>query len=255
MKRLFTVLFLICTILNLCFALSEGNEKLIDTQTGDILLNREVQFGFVFEKDGSVANSIEVGLFDWMSIGGGFRVLRLIGEDEVELEDPYFLAKFQLTPDDGKVPAIAIGWDDSDYYIPVSSGPDATVERGLYLSVSKQLVQQDYFGFKLSGGVHSPVIQNSGVGMFLGMKFNIGEKLSISIEGDDLLASGMLSKDEIDNDNDGDIDERSEDNLLARLNGGIKFKIIPELTLSVGFRHIDKERTERIFQIYFQTEL
>ncbi|HDS09578.1 MAG TPA: hypothetical protein ENN73_05060, partial [Firmicutes bacterium] len=190
MKRSVTFLVFFLTIISFCFALSEGNEKLIDTPTGDILQNREVQFGFVFEKEGSVANSIEVGLFDWMSIGGGFRVLRLIGEDEVKLEDPYFLAKFQLTPDDGKVPAIAIGWDDSDYYIPVSSGPDATVERGLYLSISKQLVQQDYFGLKLSGGIHSPVINSSGVGLFMGVKFNIGEKLSISIEGDDLLASG-----------------------------------------------------------------
>ncbi len=255
MKKIIISLLFIFLCINLSYSISEGNEKLIDTPTADILLSKEVQFSFVFEKEGSVANALEVGLFDWMTIGGGFRVLRLIGEEEADLEDPYFLARFQILPEEESGLGLAIGWDDSDYYIPISSGADIQVERGLYLVLSKQIFQQEYFAMKISGGLHAPIISNSGMAMFMGLKFNIGQKLSILMEGDDLFASNILSRDEIDNDNDGEIDERSEDNMLARLNLGLKFQMIPELTLAVGFRHVDKSRTERIFQIYFQTEL
>ncbi len=104
-----------------------------DAPTAYLLNKYEVKTDLRFYESGGILGKAYLGLFPWLTIGGGANAENVIGSGDVTMtrDDAMVLARLQLLRESDNWPALALGWDGPAYsFVPT---------RGLYLAASKEI--------------------------------------------------------------------------------------------------------------------
>jgi hypothetical protein len=119
-----------------------------DVPTGYLPAKYEVKADIRFFEGGGVFPKAYLGIFPWLTVGGGVAVRNVIGAGDIGVGDDSAKALFKLRvlEENDAVPALALGWDGPAY----SFGRI----RGLYLTASKEL--RTSLGYwQIHGGLNS----------------------------------------------------------------------------------------------------
>ena len=256
--RMFLMLVVMFAVMHI--PVSGDSGYVVITPTAEILPSGYFQLMDRFENNGNFSIVIGAGLFDFLEIGANFRVARLVGIGDMKLEEPQVLTKLQFLQESDELPAFTIGWDASEKE-PIYDDEGNTINdtfylrKGLYLVLSKRLFQHDIFGLKVVAGMNSPMKESyKGLALFTGAIVYIGQNMTFEMEIDNYVAANLLSKDNKDNDNDGEIDESSEEHMLKHFNSGISFIIAPNWEIRFLCLDINHDHTERNFSINFKIQ-
>jgi hypothetical protein len=108
------------------------------TEAGDVptayMLNKyELRGDLRLYEGGGVFPKVSLGIFPWLSIGGGFSAGNVIGSGNPQMDADSAKASFKLKLLDDRQgwPGLAVGWDGPAY--------DTTQLRGFYATLSKEV--------------------------------------------------------------------------------------------------------------------
>jgi hypothetical protein len=108
------------------------------TEAGDVptayMLNKyELRGDLRLYEGGGVFPKVSLGIFPWLSIGGGFSAGNVIGSGAPQMDADSAKASFKLRLLDDRQgwPGLAVGWDGPAY--------DTTQLRGFYATLSKEV--------------------------------------------------------------------------------------------------------------------
>jgi hypothetical protein len=159
---------------------------LVDTPTAGLVPEGAFETRARAFPGGGLALRVDVGLLEWLSIGGGFGGMKIIGDGEPDwYPEPGFSLKLRLIQEDFVYPAFAVGLDThgSGYY-------DEQLHRfqyksrGLYAVLSKNY---DWYGdLTLHGGISRSLEEEDDPNAtpFVGIEKSLGAVLGLGVEYD-----------------------------------------------------------------------
>lgn len=211
---------------------------LIDIPTAGVVDYYGFHFKTRFYNNGGVLTYLNFGIMDRLNLGASFMVDRLIGaESPVKMVKPEMQLKFRVYDGSYYIPAISIGYDGQGYYYDTNLKKYMQKGKGLYVVGSRESFAPNLFTHL---GLNVPDFDDGYVYAFLGLNYNLDDKLNFLLEYDNLFHSDYPE----------------------RLNAGLRININTNFLLDVAFRNIgenstfqngQKNRMERIIQFTYIT--
>jgi hypothetical protein len=134
-----------------------------DVPTAYMLSKYELRGDLRMYEGGGVYPKISLGIFPWLSIGGGFSAGNVVGSGKptMDSESAKASVKLKLLDDNQSWPGLAVGWDGPAY--------DTTPLRGLYATLSKEVATtlgwwQLHVGANTWSDWRNPDLRNQGSG-------------------------------------------------------------------------------------------
>lgn len=248
MKNAYKIFFLSVLMSIATFSYGAGKERdenlilpdinLIDIPTSGIIDYYGFSFKSRFYSSGGVLTWLNFGVMDRLNLGASFMVDNLVGSGTpVKMVHPEIQVKFRFYDGGIYIPSLALGYDGQGYYYDRDLKKYMEKEKGLYLVSSKEVLTP---GLVFHGGFNIPDFDNSYLFGFMGLSYNIEEKVNLMVEYDNLF--------------------HSDD--PERFNIGSRFYITPSFTLDASIREIGKNekflngwrrKSERILQMTYNT--
>ncbi len=248
MKKAFKKIFLYSLIFIPMLSYGAGKERdenlilpdisLIDIPTSGIVDYYGFCFKSRFYSSGGVLTWLNFGVMDRLNLGASFMVDNLVGSGTpVKMVHPEIQVKFRFYDGGIYLPSLAIGYDGQGYYYDRDIKKYMEKEKGLYLVSSKEVLTP---GLVAHGGLNVPDFDNSYLFGFIGLNYNIEEKVNLMAEYDNFF--------------------HSDD--PERFNIGARFYITPTFTLDASIREIGRSekfsngwprKSERILQMTYNT--
>lgn len=200
------------------------SRRIVDTPTAGLIPIGTFETRAELFPGGGVGLRIDIGLADWLSIGGGFGGLQIIGDGEPDwYPQPGFAMRIRLFEETYIAPAFAIGvdtqgagfWDEERERFQFKS-------RGIYAVVSKNY---EWLGdLTLHGGINRSLEEKDDKDPtpFVGLDKSLGPVFGVSMEFD--LATN-------DNRNDGAYGKGR-----GYLNGVFRWSVAPQMELRLVVR-------------------
>ncbi len=226
----------LCTIRYLLFALlisyfipltsrSIYAWEIVDIPTTEPVDAYTYRLGFRLYSDGGVMTRTTFGVFRNINIGFAWDLKNLIGVKNIEMIPPSVHLKILIYEGSKHLPSFAIGYDGQGYYWNKDEQGYREKEKGVFVVLSREVFTPN---LELTAGANVNDFRKSTVHGFAGISYMI-EKLSFLIEYDNL-----------------------RDEKFHRLNGGIRFAVIPELNFEFVGRNMAKsENAERVLKVNY----
>ncbi|MEF3279530.1 MAG: hypothetical protein K6357_00980 [Elusimicrobiota bacterium] len=243
MKKIF-ILFSVIFFISQILIAQEKNSKrdeiivtpevnLIDIPTAGVIDYSNFAFKSRFYNNGGVLAYMNVGVLDRLNLGASFMIDKLIGsESPIKMVRPEIQLKFRFYDGGYYIPALSMGYDGQGYFYDKDLKKYMQKGKGLYLVGSREALLSNlmvHLGFNI------PDFDDGYLYSFVGLNYNLDDKVNFIIEYDNLFHSDYHS----------------------RLNSGMRISITPNFSLDIAFRNIGRnskfsngedDKMERIVQ-------
>ncbi|MGH2570413.1 MAG: YjbH domain-containing protein [bacterium] len=160
--------------------------KLIDLPTAGLVPEASFEASVRAFPGGGLVGRADVGLLSWLSLGGAYGGMQLIGDGRPDwYPEPAFALKIRLLEEDYSVPALAVGIDtEGRGYFDEERGRYQYKSRGLYLVLSKNYAW--YGDFSFHGGINRSLEEgdDESINPFLGFEKSLGWSAGFALEYD-----------------------------------------------------------------------
>jgi len=160
--------------------------KLIDLPTAGLVPEASFQASVRAFHGGGVVARADVGLLSWLSLGGAYGGMQLIGDGRPDWNpEPAFALKMRLVQEDYGYPALAIGIDtEGRGHFDEERGRYQYKSRGIYAVASKNYAW--YGDFSVHGGLNRSLEEGDAetINPFFGLEKSLGSSVGLAVEYD-----------------------------------------------------------------------
>ncbi|MGC8866953.1 MAG: hypothetical protein ACP5IO_04405 [Elusimicrobiales bacterium] len=207
--------------------------SLIDIPTAGIIDYSNFELKTRFYNNGGILTYMNIGVINnILNLGASFMIDKIIGsQTPVRMVEPKMQIKFRFCDGGYYIPALVLGYDGQGYYYDSRIKKFMQKGKGLYLVGSKEIL----VGLMGHMGFNIPDFDDGYLFGFIGVNYNVEDKINIRVEYDNLFHSDYNS----------------------RFNFGVGVNITPNFIVDVALRDVGRnssfsngwpEKTERIVQ-------
>lgn len=218
-----------CMILlgSAAYAAASEQSSVIDTPTTAVLNHGQYNLNFRLFSNGGVLTRLDFGVFKIVTLGLGWELARLIGDQNVTVGPPALYFKVRPYAGGTVMPALALGYDGQGYFYDKDSRNFLQKEKGLFLVAGREVFIE---GLELNLGANMNDFGAGKVYGFTSLSMNFDDTFYILGEYDNI-------------------------NYLpdARINAGIRFFVKKSLSIDLAGRDIGAagRSAERIARINY----
>ena len=202
----------------------EGMADLIDSPTTNVIDYGGFRLNFRFYSKGGILNHISFGVFRRLNLGASWDVEKFIGTEDPATNVPTLNIKIRVFDGGIFLPSFAIGYDGQGRFFNRDTDQYNERERGIYGVFGRELFLPN---LETYGGANIAKFKEGTVFGFLGISFNVEQKVALMLEYDNIRQ--MPSN---------------------HLNAGFRVFPLPSLGIDFAVRNIttpsDRERIVRI---------
>lgn len=185
MLRLAACVAFVCVFLLVPFGARAADEqfaKLIDLPTTHTFYRGGYSLGLRVVGNGGMIGAVRVGVADMFLLGLSYGGENVIGAGSVDWNSSVGIdAKLRLAPENGPIPAIAIGYDSRGYGPEVEDGLYAKPSLGFYAVATKTLPFSDYWQVHFGLG-RTLEIEKTAPDIFVTLSARFSVEFSVLVE-------------------------------------------------------------------------